>query len=240
MNQLPKNQIAKIDFATSGANRANKEVAFIFDNVADYAFLEKSLPDYVDAVVLDSSLDGLEQILSYLLKMPEKHLEAIHVLGHGSQANLNLGAINLNKDNLSEYSLILEKIGNFLSEEGDFLLYGCRVGSGEQGRLFVGDIARIMRADVAASNDVTGAAAKGGNWALETQSGLINIVPLDLAEGYSGILPLPDGLLDVTPSTVPGNFVSGFGLTIDTSGFIAKNVMKQMNLIINYGISRFK
>ncbi len=149
-------------------------------------------------------------------------LDAIHVLGHGSQANLNLGAITLNRENLSYYADVLEKIGHFLSEDGDFLLYGCNVGSGDQGKTFVDNIARIILADVAASDDATGALGQGGDGELETQTGRINVSLLKIPEGYKGILALPNGLQDVTPSTIPGNFISGFGLSIDTSGFIAK------------------
>lgn len=227
MNQSRENQTEESEHFSLGAfesaTQKNKEVAFILDNVVDWSVLKDSIPEHVDVFVLNSSLDGLEQILSYLEIMPEKVLDAIHVLGHGSQANLNLGAINLNRENLSYYADVLEKIGHFLSEDGDFLLYGCNVAQGEAGRAFVEDIARITRADVAASNDVTGSTNWGGNWVLEDITGTINVVSLDLAGTYSGILPLPDGLLDVTPFTMPGSFVTGFSLTIDTSGFVAKD-----------------
>jgi len=50
-------------------------------------------------------------------------------------------------------------------QSGDILLYGCNVGAGAEGLAFVESVARLSQADVAASDDVTGSAALGGDCA---------------------------------------------------------------------------
>lgn len=74
MNQSRENQTEKSEHFSLGvfesATQKNKEVAFILDNVVDWSVLKDSIPEHVDVFVLNSSLDGLEQILSYLEIMP--------------------------------------------------------------------------------------------------------------------------------------------------------------------------
>ncbi|MFX5046110.1 DUF4347 domain-containing protein, partial [Acinetobacter baumannii] len=63
-------------------------------------------------------------------------------------------------------------LGGALNPDGDLLLYGCEV-AGDAGQSFVTALAGISGADVAASNDLTGSSALGGNWTLETKVGSI-------------------------------------------------------------------
>ena len=134
MNQSRENQTEKSEHFSLGAfesaTQKNKEVAFILDNVVDWSVLKDSIPEHVDVFVLNSSLDGLEQILSYLEIMPEKVLDAIHVLGHGSQANLNLGSISLNGENLSYYADVLEKNRSFFIGRRRFPALWLQCGTG--------------------------------------------------------------------------------------------------------------
>ncbi|WP_280154208.1 Ig-like domain-containing protein [Piscinibacter sp. XHJ-5] len=67
------------------------------------------------------------------------------------------------------------------------LLYGCKVAEGETGRSFVDSLAAITGADVAASTDWTGSAAKGGDWQLEANTGPIDTEALSDA-AYAHVL----------------------------------------------------
>ena len=60
-----------------------------------------------------------------------------------------------------------------MSESGDILLYGCDLASGVEGVALVDQLAGIVGADVAASDDLTGATEKGGDWDLEYSTGPI-------------------------------------------------------------------
>ncbi len=196
------------------------EVVFIDAALANLQTLIDGIPAGVEIRLIDARQDGFAQMA--LWADTHSGYDAIHVLSHGAEARKQLGSAVLTADNLNDYAPLLERIGDSLTEGGDLLLYGCNVGSGNHGQSFVHDIARITRADVAASDDATGAVEKGGDGELEVKSGRINVVPLDLSEGYDAILALPDGLLDVTPTTTPGNFIPGFGLSIDTPGVTAQ------------------
>ncbi|WP_445243932.1 DUF4347 domain-containing protein, partial [Microcoleus sp. S13_B4] len=60
-----------------------------------------------------------------------------------------------------------------MTENGDILLYGCDVAATETGNNFVKRLSELTGADVAASNDLTGNAVKGGDWDLEIVTGQI-------------------------------------------------------------------
>jgi len=89
-----------------------------------------------------------------------------------------------------------------LTDSGDILLYGCDVAQGEIGQAFIEQLAQLTGADVAASTDLTGAAALGGDWVLEAQAGVVEAAsePLD----YNG------GLLASSGNNAP-TFASGSG-----------------------------
>jgi hypothetical protein len=98
-----------------------------------------------------------------------------------------LGSSVLNDQTLSSYQSQLESIGKSLSDEGDILLYGCNVAEGEAGIDFVRSLAELTSADIAASDDTTGAAENGYDWKLEYTTGPINIDPLQPLN-YTGTL----------------------------------------------------
>ena len=56
-----------------------------------------------------------------------------------------------------------------------------------EGESFIESISAITGADVAASNDLTGAADQGGDWVLEESVGAINTVTL-VAENWNSVL----------------------------------------------------
>jgi hypothetical protein len=91
-----------------------------------------------------------------------------------------LGATTLTKDSLSLYEDQLKSIGEHLSPDGDLLFYGCNIAEGENGRAFIEQIAALTGADVAASTDLTGNAALGGDWVLEAQAGSIEAQSLSI------------------------------------------------------------
>ena len=141
--------------------------------------------------ILDSNSDGIEQITDFLASS-EGEYDAIHIISHGEEGQVMLGNIALTSKNLNKYAVQLAGWSDALSEDADLLFYGCDLSGSESGENFVESISAITGADVAASDDLTGAAAKGGDWELELNVGLVEAASLT-AENWDGILADKDG-----------------------------------------------
>jgi hypothetical protein len=151
------------------------EITFIESNVADLPTLLKGLAG--DEVhVLDAGQDGLAQIAAILAG--RSGIDAVHIVSHGATAAVNFGALTLDGANLGTHRAELDAIGRSLAPNGDILLYGCDVGQGSAGAALIDRLATITGADVAASSNLTGAAAPGGDWRLEVSSGHIESKPV--------------------------------------------------------------
>ncbi|WP_162623566.1 autotransporter-associated beta strand repeat-containing protein, partial [Marinomonas arctica] len=165
-------------------NNGKKEVVFIEDNVADYQTLIDGIGAGVEVVLLDSTQDGLAQMA--LWAQSNSDYDAIHIISHGAEGQVNLGGFSLDNITVNTRSADLAQLGAALNEDGDLLLYGCGVASGE-GQEFITALAQATQADVAASDDLTGAAVLGGDWILEKRSGVIETTDLSvgLADNYA-------------------------------------------------------
>ncbi|MBC9071577.1 DUF4347 domain-containing protein [Thauera sp. CAU 1555] len=161
------------------------EVVFIDAALPDLQTLIDGIPAGIEVRLIDASQDGFVQMAMWA--DAHRGYDAIHVLSHGADARKHLGSVVLTGDNLSDYTPLLERIGQSVGEGGDILLYGCNVAQGELGRAFVEDIARLTRADVAASDDATGAVSHGGDWSLEVAVGDIDAEEMALP-GFDSLL----------------------------------------------------
>ena len=71
------------------------------------------------------------------------------------------------------------------------LFYGCRIGADGIGQAFIDSIAALTGADIAASDDLTGSSALGGDWILEKSTGAIETAVAigdDAAADYDYVL----------------------------------------------------
>ncbi|KAB7689666.1 DUF4347 domain-containing protein [Plesiomonas shigelloides] len=146
----------------------HKEVVFVDMSVADYQTLVNQVPIGTEVVLLDSSKDGLTQMAAWA--QTHSDYNAIHIISHGSEGRLYLGGMTLDSSNVASRQSDLIALSAALIPNGDILLYGCSVASGE-GESFVSAIASTTGVDVAASSDLTGNLSKGGNWTLEKSVG---------------------------------------------------------------------
>jgi predicted secreted protein len=179
--------------------QARTEIVFIEDNVADYQSLARQLGNGREVVILDSTKDGVHQIADALAG--RTGIDALHIISHGSAGSANLGALTLDAANAGEHQADLNAIGRSMVKGGDILLYGCDTGAGPQGQAFVDELAIATGADVAASNDLTGSAALGGDWQLEVTSGPVETAGL-APEQYGEVLSLSNVNIDF--QSVPG------------------------------------
>jgi VCBS repeat-containing protein len=187
VNLSPVNTIKPIATPKLAGAPARTEIAFVLDNVADWQTLAAGVRAGVEVVVLDSTGDGLAQMAAYLASKTPGSVDAIHLLGHGSSGSLNLGALTLNTGNLQQHAATLAQIGGALTADGDWLLYGCNVAEGAAGLNLLGQLAQASGADVAASSDLTGGTALGGDWVLEQTAGALGTAAFDVA-GFEQLL----------------------------------------------------
>ena len=78
-------------------NNGKKEVVFIEDNVADYQTLIDGIGAGIEVVLLDSTQDGLAQMA--LWAESNSDYDAIHIISHGAEGQVNLGGFSL--DNIT-------------------------------------------------------------------------------------------------------------------------------------------
>ncbi len=172
-----------------------KRIAFFDSHIANYQALITQLQPNTEVVILHERYDGIEQILAAL--QDKLNLAAIDIISHGSPGSISLGSGVLNTSNLCNYKEQLLQIGRHLTEDGDILLYGCKVAKGEIGLDFIEQLSQLTYSDVAASTSLTGATGMGGNWLLEAQTGSIRAQAMRF--DYDNVLA--DDYLDTVDTT---------------------------------------
>ena len=122
--------------------------------------------------LFDSSRDGIEQITELLSDYSD--VDALHIVSHGSEGNVQLGNSTLNMNHLAAYAEQLQSWADSFNADTDILIYGCDLAGSESGQELVESLSVLTGADVAASEDLTGHASLGGDWDLEFHVGLLN------------------------------------------------------------------
>ncbi len=198
--------------ADPALNGGRLEVAFIDSALPDYQTLVTGVQPGMAVVLIDGTRDGLSQMAAW--GEANAGFDAIHVLGHGAEGTLQLGSLTLDSAMAEARAGDLAGLGAALAEDGDLLLYGCNVGSGE-GMAFVSQLADATGADVAASDDQTGAWAAGADWDLEVTAGEVTAQNVS-ALGY-------EFTLNIIGSTVTDEYertgTVGDGIEIDYGSF---------------------
>jgi hypothetical protein len=101
----------------AGTSPAPHAVLFFESAVADYPVLRQGLSAQTDAVLLDSSGDGLREMAAFLA---DRHnLTSIGVVAHGAPGAVSLGTTTLDLQNLSRYTRELAAVGSALGRAGE-------------------------------------------------------------------------------------------------------------------------
>jgi VCBS repeat-containing protein len=168
----------------------SSEIVFIDSRVEDYETLIAGIDRGAEVVLLDTESDGIAQIANTL--EGRQGLTAIHIVSHGEAGELLLDDSVFNQDSMDgRHADALQSISSALSAEADVLIYGCNFGEGETGLSAMQAFADATGADVAASDDLTGAAELGGDWQLEATVGVIEngvIVNAEAMAAFNGVL----------------------------------------------------
>ena len=143
----------------------------------------------INVVILDAHRDGIQQISDAISQYNK--LDAVHIVSHGKDGQLELGATQLNKQSLKQRSEEIAQWQDVFTERGDVLIYGCNLAESSDGTALVNSLSKITGADVAASDDVTGNSILGGDWVLEYKTGGIETslaFSTDVQENWQGKL----------------------------------------------------
>lgn len=165
--------------ATADATRAGatRELAVVDLRIPDIARLladldaQRAAGRDIEVITIDGT-DGIAA-LDDALSGARGAYSAVHLFGHGDPGGMRLGSTTLDLAALRTRAGEIAGWSAGLGADADLMLWGCDTGAGEAGRAFVDGLAALTGADVAASDDVTGSLAWGGDWILETTRGAI-------------------------------------------------------------------
>ncbi|MEJ2396070.1 MAG: DUF4347 domain-containing protein, partial [Candidatus Thiodiazotropha sp.] len=199
-------------------SRSAKQVVVIDSAVADPQRLLNGIDPAIEVIHLQAGRDGLVQLAEAL--QGRSDIETLHLISHGGPANLLLGGVLIDGTSLDAHAKVLASIGKALAKNGDILLYACNVAEGENGEVFIRRLGVMTDADIAASDDATGAASLGGDWVLEHTYGTIDsmiTLPSAQRDNYRHLLATFDfeGATGSNTNTVTTT-VSGVTLTTTT------------------------
>ncbi|WP_143437449.1 DUF4347 domain-containing protein, partial [Hydrocoleum sp. CS-953] len=169
-----------------------REIVVIDGGVDDYQQLLQGLKPGIYGMVLNPHRDGVQQITQILRNY--RGIETLHILSHGSPGCLHLGNIQLSLETLDKYTEDLQKW--FIEVPSpNLFIYGCEVAAGNTGTEFLAKVQTLTKTNIAASANLTGNAALGGDWELEISLGEGKFVPAFTSEclvNYASILETDD------------------------------------------------
>ncbi|MBR9910946.1 MAG: DUF4347 domain-containing protein, partial [Gammaproteobacteria bacterium] len=170
-----------------------QEIIFVDTATPDYQTLidgivSSSATDY-QIIAIDRSSDGIAIISDYL--NGAENIDAVHLVSHGKAGGVQLGNTWLDQASLGEFADLIASWSTGLNSDADLLIYGCNLAADASGQDLLQALAELTGADVAASDDLTGATELGGDWELEFQLGSIQTdIPFSLGAqlSWSGVL----------------------------------------------------
>jgi len=242
-DQVKRNELVIVDVTVEGYEQLLAdlvgEVDQLFWQTSD-AGVESVVAEQDDRLVtvyaINAEQEGLETISTVL--SDHKDVDAVHVLSHGTDAGVIFNGTLINSHQLEANADAVSAWGDSLSEQGDILLYGCDTGAHGSDIGFVQTLSSLTGADVAASDDNTGNAAKGGDWELEVSSGSIEtalVTEVAAQAGFTGLLSAdPVATVDIPGSGfINENFE--FCVTADNTGTDA-GYEPYVNVFIDPGV----
>ncbi|MBN3941766.1 DUF4347 domain-containing protein [Nostoc sp. NMS9] len=174
-------------------------LVFIDTAVEDYQSLINGVVPNTEVFIIDPTQNGVEQITEILATQADQNINSIHIVCHGAPGSLQLGNIHLKFDTLEFHSQQLQQWQKIFSTSSktakssiaNLLIYGCNVASGDVGSEFIGKLHQLTGANIAASRQLIGSVALGGNWDLEVRIGDMELT-LAFSEttrqAYAGVL----------------------------------------------------
>ncbi|PHM08364.1 DUF4347 domain-containing protein [Nostoc sp. 'Peltigera malacea cyanobiont' DB3992] len=182
-------------------------LVFIDTAVEDYQSLINGVIPNTEVFVIQPTQNGVEQITKILATRADQNFNSIHIVCHGAPGSLQLGNTHLRLDTLEYHSQQLQQWQKIFSSSSktakplvtsattlaNLLVYGCNVADGDVGAEFVTKLHQLTGANIAASRQLIGNAALGGNWELEIRTAQMEVT-LPFTEttqkAYAGVLAI--------------------------------------------------
>ena len=171
------------------------ELIVIDESIDDYQALLGSIDlntagVHYEIQFIDSNSAAIAQLTDIISQYDG--LNAVHLFSHATQGAINIGNQSLDEATLLENSEAIGQWSDAFNENADFLLYGCNIASGVYGVQFVETLAALTQLDVAASDDLSGSSALGGDWQLEHNVGNVstNLQFNETSASWQGTLAL--------------------------------------------------
>jgi Ca2+-binding RTX toxin-like protein len=157
------------DTSTQFASNHFSRLVFIDSSIEDYQTLVRGVLPDTEVIVLHPEQDGMTCITQVLAA--SKPVSSLHIVSHGELGKVKIGSSQLSLETLDPYTHYLQIWSEALTDHATISLYGCNVAADEAGHNFIERLSAITGTTVAASDDLTGSAALGGDWDLEVTVG---------------------------------------------------------------------
>ena len=222
-------------FAVAPPIQRTNEIVFVDTATPDYQRLVEDMRNAAPAdgrslrfVLIDADSDGLARITETLAQ--QSAVDAVHVISHARDGAVQLGGTQLDLDTVTKRAGQIASWGLALTAEADILFYGCDLAATQQGQSLIDAIARLTEADVAASEDLTGHAALGGDWTLEFTTGRVEAQVLVSAQAQQAwMAALAPEVLDFDTVTWPGGLAASYAVGAGNVALTVSGSTGQLN-----------
>lgn len=164
---MPLTQSVAIDCSSHRSD----SIVFLDGHVDNVEALADGVLEGSEIVLLDRNEGGIAQISKVLES--RSNVRSIHLVGHGSAGQLQLGRDLIESASLQDHADTLRGWQASLHRDADILIYGCETALGSRGEKLLSTIAELTGADVAGSTNRTGHESLDGDWTLERHVGTI-------------------------------------------------------------------
>jgi Ca2+-binding RTX toxin-like protein len=216
----------------------NIQLAFIDSRLEAQQELVSGLLEGIEVIRLEPSQDGIAQITAVLGQYIDKAI-TVHIISHGAPGCVYLGNSQLNLDTFSHYAQQLQQWFSPLGRvSSNLFIYGCQVAVGDAGAEFLAKLRALTGANIAASANLTGNAALGGDWELEVTLGENNFTSAFSSEV---MVAYPSVFLsgqysswnDLSKAIPPESAISGITQQMLKGFFIAVNSSLTVEILTN-------
>ncbi|MFY8325389.1 tandem-95 repeat protein, partial [Pseudoalteromonas sp. ZZD1] len=198
-----------------------KHLIIIDAAVPDKSLLYGQRQTGTEIVELQADESGIKQLEALLVDYHD--LQSVSIFAHGRSGEVILGNSSINTAVVETNTQFMRAFKGAVRSGGDIFFYGCDVGKDTQGEQFLTMFNQATDLDVAASDDLTGNASKGGDWDLEIVKGDVDFANRPFSEhalqDFSDVLAF-DGTL--TFSNMPTGYANSKSYQIPTTSYSIK------------------
>ncbi len=175
--------------ASSAPSQAD-ELIFIDSASPEVPRLLAGVRPGVEAVVISAEQDFLAEVGAAMSR--RTGIRAVHIVSHAAPGELRLGSTVVDVNELEKRSATIGSWHQGMTHDGVVAFYGCELAASGRGQRWIHEFSRLAAVNVAASTNLTGASALGGDWVLESRVGKgVAQSPFVHELDYPAVLPAP-------------------------------------------------